>query len=154
MWNWGLSLKENLSLLIILIIFFLIFWNSRVLSWLSHLFLEKLGVSHECRLNQQTFYPLLCLDEAAIRFLPFQSTWVIPQMSTGQTRNAHLYVLWLTLRTIQKNKGETSTFTLNCATEKDTLYNLHTICKAGAHDLQSVPESCGHSEMGGGGHTD
>ena len=97
--------------------FFLIFWNSRVLSWISHLFLEKLGVSNECWLNQKTFYPLLCLDEAASRFLSFQSTWVTPQRNTGQTRNAHLYVLWFTLRTIQKNKGESSTFTLNCATE-------------------------------------
>lgn len=101
--------------------FFLFFFNilelpSFVMTQ-SLIFREKLGVSHECRLNQKTFYPLLCLDEAAIRFLSFQSTWVTPQMNTGQTRNAHLYVLWLTLRTIQKNKGETSTFTLNCATE-------------------------------------
>lgn len=73
---------------------------------------------------------LLCLDKAAFRFLPFQSAWVTPQMSTGQTGKAHLYLLWLTLRTIGKNKGETwklwHLHHFNCATELDTLYTIST----------------------------
>lgn len=57
------------------------------------------------------------------RFLPFQLTCVPPQMTTGEAGRAHLFSLWLALRTIQKNKGDTwksEHSYLDCATEQAT----------------------------------